>query len=115
MKKPIEIITIVKIREGFFIGDLSAGTNIEIIEEYKITHIINATNNKNLNEFEKKGIKYLTLNWLENSNQQLFTLNDEVLDVYLYLSSSNEAVTLYSPTSNFLSGIVTIPFSISKI
>ena len=77
MKKPIEIITIVKIREGFFIGDLSAGTNIEIIEEYKITHIINATNNKNLNEFEKKGIKYLTLNWLENSNQQLFTLNDE--------------------------------------
>ncbi len=54
MEKPIDIITIVKIREGFFIGDLTAGTNLKIIEEYKITHIINATDNNYLNHFEKK-------------------------------------------------------------
>ena len=72
-----EIITIVKIKEGFFIGDLSAGTNEEIIKEYKISHIINTTNNKLLNHFEKLGIKYLTLNWIEQPDQQLFELNDE--------------------------------------
>ena len=90
MEKLIDIITIVKIREGFFIGDLTAGTNLEIIEEYKITHIINATDNNYLNHFEKKGIKYLTLNWLENSKQQLFTLNDENFNNIMKFIEKNE-------------------------
>ena len=90
MEKPIDIITIVKIREGFFIGDLTAGTNMEIIEEYKITHIINTTDNNYLNQFEKKGIKYLTLNWLENSKQQLFTLNDENFNNIMKFIEKNE-------------------------
>ena len=91
MEKPIDVITIVKIREGFFIGDISAGTNIEIIEEYKITHIINATNNKNLNEFEKNGITYLTLNWLENSNQELFNLNDEnYINIFKFIEKNEK-------------------------
>jgi len=75
MKNP-EIIVLAKIREGFFIGDNIAGTNLDILKQYKITHIINSTNDKNLNIFEGNNIKYFNLNWYENSNQQLFELNE---------------------------------------
>ena len=75
MKNP-EIIVLAKIKEGFFIGDNIAGTNIEILKQYKITHIINTTGDKNLNVFEANNIKYFNLNWYENPNQQLFELNE---------------------------------------
>ena len=89
MKNPNEVITIVKIREGFFIGDKSAGTNLEILKEYKITHIINSTNDKNLNKYEEEKIQYFNLNWSEDPLQQLFELNDEnIKKIMKFIDSS---------------------------
>ena len=66
-----EIVNISKIEDGFFIGDKFCGTNIDVIIQFKITHIINASGNQILNQFETLGVKYLTLNWQENPNQVL--------------------------------------------
>ena len=73
-----EIVNISKIEDGFFIGDKFCGTNIDVIIQFKITHVINTTGNQILNQFETLGVKYLTLNWQENPNQVLFELNDEI-------------------------------------
>ena len=73
-----EIVNISKIEDGFFVGDKFCGTNIDVIIQFKITHIINASGNQILNQFETLGVKYLTLNWQENPNQVLFEPNDEI-------------------------------------
>ena len=78
MEYTTEIINIVKIKEGFFIGDRIAGTTYEVIEQFKITHIINASGNEIINQFESIGIKYLTLNWSENPKSILFDSKDEI-------------------------------------
>ena len=113
-----EVITIVKIKEGFFIGDLSAGTNEEIIKEYKISHIINTTNNKLLNHFEKLGIKYLTLNWIEYPDQQLFELNDEnIIKLMKFIENNDkkgEGILVFSIKCQNRACIVAIIYLIKK-
>jgi len=73
-----EVINISKIREGFFIGDRTAGTNLDVVIQFKITHMINAAGSQILNQFESIGVKYLTLNWTESPNQKLFDSKDEI-------------------------------------
>ena len=73
-----EIINISKMREGFFIGDRIAGTNLDVVIQFKITHMINAAGSEIINQFESIGIKYLTLNWSENPKQALFDSKDEI-------------------------------------
>lgn len=78
MEYTTEIINISKIKEGFFVGDQIAGTTPEVIVQFKITHIINAAGSQVVNQFERIKIKYLTLNWAENPNQNLFDSKDEI-------------------------------------
>ena len=78
MEYGTEIVNISKIEDGFFIGDKFCGTNIDVIIQFKITHIINTCGNQILNQFESLGVKYFTLNWLENPNQILFDSKDEI-------------------------------------
>ena len=73
-----EILNISKIKEGFYIGDKIAAVSIEVIIQFKISHIINATGTQIMNHFESVGIKYLTLKWFENETQFLFDNKDEL-------------------------------------
>ena len=73
-----EIINISKISEGIFIGDRIAGTNLDVILRFKITHMINSAGSEIINQFESIGIKYLVINWNENPNQSLFDSKDEI-------------------------------------
>ena len=75
-----EIINISKIKDSFFIGDKVAGTNIDVLIQFKISHIINAAGNQIMNYFESIGIQYYTLYWSEDPNQKLFDPNDEIVD-----------------------------------
>ena len=59
----IKELNISKIKDGFFIGDKILAISLDLIIEYKITHIINATGNQIMNQWESLGISYLTLNW----------------------------------------------------
>ena len=43
MELKSDIISISKIRDGLFIGDKRAGTNLDLLMQFKISHIINAT------------------------------------------------------------------------
>ena len=47
-----EIINISKISEGIFIGDRIAGTNLDVIIRFKITHMINSAGSEIINQFE---------------------------------------------------------------
>ena len=78
-----EIINISKIKDSFFIGDKIAGTNLDVLIQFKISHIINASGNQVLNYFESIGIQYYTLYWSENPNQILFDSKDEIVDKIL--------------------------------
>ena len=84
-----EIINISKIKDSFFIGDKIAGTNIDVLIQFKITHILNAAGNQIMNYFESIGIHYYTLYWSENPDQKLFDSNDEIVDkILLFIRES---------------------------
>ena len=73
-----EVLNISKIKEGFYIGDKISAISIDVIIQFKITHMINATGNQIMNQWESIGISYLTLNWSEVPNQILFDSKDEI-------------------------------------
>ena len=73
-----EVINISKIKEGFYVGDQIAATNLDVIIQFKLTHMINATGTQIINKWETIGIKYLTLNWSETPTQNLFDSKDEI-------------------------------------
>ena len=73
-----EILNISKIKEGFYIGDKISAISLDVIIQFKITHMINATGNQITNQWEAIGISYLTLNWTETPNQILFDPKDEI-------------------------------------
>ena len=73
-----EILNIAKVKEGFYIGDKISAISIDVIIQFKITHMINATGNQIMNQWESIGISYLTLNWSETPNQILFDSKDEI-------------------------------------
>ena len=77
---PEEILNISKIKEGFYIGDKISAINLEVITEFKITHIINCTGNQIINQWESIGIKYLTLDWNISPSQILFDSKDEIVE-----------------------------------
>ena len=78
MEYKTEIINISKIKEGFFIGDRIAGTSLDVVLQFKISHMINAAGSQILNQFETIGVRYLTLNWTENASQKLLDSKDEI-------------------------------------
>ena len=79
-----EILNISKVKEGFYIGDKIAAISIEVVVQFKLTHMINASGNQIINQWETIGMKYLTLNWSESPNQLLFDPNDEIADKILF-------------------------------
>ena len=74
----IEILNISKIKEGFYIGDRISTISLNVIIQFKITHMINAMGNQITNQQEAINISYLTLNLSEQSNQILFDSKDEI-------------------------------------
>ncbi len=112
------MVNIVKIKDSIFIGDISAGTNRDLIEEFKISHIINSTNNLGLNSLEYLNIKYLNLNWAENSKQQLFETGDEnVFKIMNFIDNADkngEGLLIFSIRGQDRCCIVVIIFLMKK-
>ena len=82
-----EVLNISKIKEGFYIGDKIAAISIEVVVQFKLTHMINASGNQIINQWETIGMKYLTLNWEENPGQTLFDPKDEIAEKILFFIS----------------------------
>ena len=74
-----EMVNIAKIRDGLFIGDVIAGTTLDIIYEFKISHMINTASNQIPSQFASKGVKYLNFNWPENPTLNQPLIKDETV------------------------------------
>ena len=75
-----DIINISKIKDSFFIGDKISGTNLDVLIQFKISHILNTSGTEILNYFESIGVEYLTLNWVESPSQILLDSNEQIVD-----------------------------------
>ena len=113
-----EIINISKIKDSFFIGDKIAGTNLDVLIQFKISHIINAAGNQIMNQFESIGIQSYTLYWSENINQNLFDPNDEIVDkIILFIRDSftkGEGLLIHSMKGKNRCCIVVIIYLMKK-
>ena len=113
-----EIINISKIKDSFFIGDKVAGNNLDVIIQFKISHIINSAGNQIMNYFESIGIQYYTLFWSENPNQILFDQNDEIVDkILLFIRDSfikGEGLLIHSVKGKDRCCIVVIIYLMKK-
>lgn len=69
MESTNEIINISKITEGFFLGDRITATIDDVIDKFKISHIVNAAGTEIHNEFDTTTMQYLTLNWNETQSK----------------------------------------------
>ena len=72
-----EMVNIAKIRDGLFIGDIIAGTTIDLIYEFKISHMINTASSQIPSQFLSIGVKYLNFNWPENPPVDKSLIKDE--------------------------------------
>ena len=75
-----DIINISKIKDSFFIGDKISGTNLDVLIQFKISHIINTAGTEILNYFESIGVEYLTLNWVESPSQKLLDPTGQIVE-----------------------------------
>ena len=84
-----EVISISKIRDGIFIGDMRAGINLDLLMQFKISHIINATGMQLPYTFESIGVKYLTIEWPENPQEEASIItNDIISKIIAFIDSS---------------------------
>ena len=118
MELKSEIISISKIRDGLFIADNRAGTNLDLLMQYKISHIINATGIPLPYSFESLGIKYLTINWTENPPENTVIINDDlILNIIKFIDESNdngEGLLGFSVTGKNRICVVIILYLMSK-
>ena len=118
MEYTTEVINITKIKEGFFIGDQLAGTNIYIPIQFKISHMINAAGFQLPNLFEQYQIKYLTLNWAERASQNLFDPKDRIVDTIVFFIDNavnkGEGLLVYSVKGQNRTCCVVIIYLIKK-
>ena len=89
MEISTEVISISKIRDGIFIGDMRAGINLDLLMQFKISHIINATGMQLPYTFESLGVKYLTIEWSENPPEDTILItNDIVTKIISFIDDS---------------------------
>ena len=89
MEISTEVISISKIRDGIFIGDMRAGINLDLLMQFKISHIINATGMKLPYTFESIGIKYLTIDWSENPKEEITLITSDIaLNIISFIDDS---------------------------
>ena len=74
-----EMVNIAKIRDGLFIGDVVAGTTLDIVFEFKISHMINTCSSQVPSQFTSIGIKYLNLAWPEHPSLNLPLIKDDLV------------------------------------
>jgi hypothetical protein len=113
-----EVVNITKIKDGFFLGDEATASNLDVIVQFKITHMINAAGGQIINAWETIGIKYLTLNWSEHSNQNLFDPKDEIANRIVYFiddsATNGEGLLVHSVRGQNRACIVILIYLIKK-
>ena len=114
----MEIISIVKIKDGLFLGNKMTSTTLEVITQFKISNIINASGKQIHNEFQHIGVKYLTFNWVENPSSSLNFIKDDTAKKILYFIDDafkkEEAVLITSVRGQNRAGAVALIYLMKK-
>jgi hypothetical protein len=113
-----EIISLSKIRDGLFISDSRAGTNLDLLMQFKISHIINATGIPLPYSFESLGIKYLTIDWPENPPEDTIIIKEDIISkIISFIDEANidgEGLLGYSVSGKNRICVVIILYLIAK-
>ncbi len=113
-----EILNITKIKEGLYLGDEISGTNLDVVIQFKLTHMINSTGKEIVNAWETIGIKYLTINWEESPSQNLFDSLDEIANkILMFIEDSfirGEGLLVYSKKGQNRACIVILIYLMKK-
>ena len=113
-----EIISLSKIRDGLFISDSRAGTNLDLLMQFKISHVINATDIPLPYSFESLGIKYLTIDWPENPPEDETIINEDIISkIVSFIDDANiegEGLLGYSVSGKNRICVVIILYLITK-
>jgi hypothetical protein len=84
-----EIIGAIKVKDGIFIGDEFAASDLEFVVSNKITHIINCATKSVPNHWEPIGVKYLSYSWLDMDSQIIFSAKNTVhSDVFEFIEEA---------------------------
>ena len=85
-----EAIIISKIRDGIFIGDYKAGSNIDILNQFKISHLLNVSGKPLPYNYRELEIEYLSLNWPENPSDKNNNImsEKEISDIISFIDDS---------------------------
>ena len=74
----MEALKIAKIKDGLYIGDKTAGTNIRLLIQFKISHMLITCANQIPFNYENAGIKYIAYNWPENPSNNIIFIKEEL-------------------------------------
>ena len=91
MDQVTEAIIISKIHDGIFIGDFNAGSNQDLLEQFKISHIINVSGKPLPYNIEDTDVKYFELNWPENPNvreKNKFITQNQICEIVEFIDDS---------------------------
>jgi hypothetical protein len=61
-------------------GDIIAGTTLDIVFEFKISHMINTCSSQVPSQFQSIGVKYLNLAWPEHPSLNLPLIKDDLVN-----------------------------------
>ena len=85
----MDTLRIAKIKDGLYIGDRIAGTNLRLLIQFKISHILNTCANQISYNFQNAGIQCLDYNWPENpSNNTVFIKEELSQKILLFIDNS---------------------------
>ena len=114
----MEIISVVKIKDGLFLGNKTTSTTLEVISQFKISNIINASGKQIHNDFQYIGVKYLTFNWVENPSSSINFIKDDTAKKILYFIDDaikkGEAVLITSVRGQNRAGAVALIYLMKK-
>ncbi len=117
MDESMDINNLIRIHDGIFVGDLATASNLDVVVNFKITNMINATGVQKNNLWEALGLNYMTIMWSKTPQQALFDNKDEISDrIVKYIDNSykNGALLIYSATGKTRAFIVIISYLMRK-
>ena len=85
-----EAIIISKIRDGIFVGDFKAGSNEDLLNQFKISHLINVSGKPLPYNIKETGIKYLSLNIPETpeENNNNIISDSQISEIVSFIDDS---------------------------
>lgn len=113
-----EVLGAVKIKDGVFIGDEMAASDLDFVVANKVTGIVNCSGRHVPNHYDSIGVQYLTYFWMDNDSQTILDSMDvnigEIVGFIEELLTRGESVLIHSVRGQSRSGCVLAAYMMRK-